>query len=205
VEITKYPAERAIKLANEGGADGEVARIDGIGNHYPNLIQVYPAVNYIEATVFTAGKDLVLEGWQSLQPFSIGYIRGIKFAETNTTGMDRYAVGDYPTLFRMLHHDRFDFAVSPRLNGEFNKRRMDMAGIVPLEPPIEQFDLYHYVHRNHAALVPKLEAVLQEMLDSGELTAIRERVVTEILRRADLGLPICDEDYLCFEPDTGAG
>ena len=43
VEIQKYPAERALRLADQGVADGEVQRIDGIDKRYTNLIKV-PAV-----------------------------------------------------------------------------------------------------------------------------------------------------------------
>lgn len=203
-EINKYPAERAIKLANEGFADGEVARIDGVGERYSNLIQLYPPINYLEATVFTAGSKLDIKGWQSLKPHSIGIIRGIKFAEENTAGMDRYVVGDYPTLFRMLQHGRFDFAVSSWLNGVYHVRHLAMGDVVALEPSVERFDMYHYLHRDHAALAPRLEAVFQEMQESGELSAIRERVIDVLLRRASLGLPVCDDDYQCFETDSEA-
>ena len=67
VEITKYPPERALKLANSGQADGDVQRIGGLSEHYPNLIQLKPATNYIEGSVFTAGKDISVDGWDSLR------------------------------------------------------------------------------------------------------------------------------------------
>ncbi len=34
---------------------------------------------------------------------------------------------------------------------------------------------------------------------NGELAVIRERVVREILRRADEGLDLCDGEFTCFE------
>lgn len=53
---------------------------------------------------------------------------------------------------------------------------------------------------NTAELAPKLEAVFHDMQAGGELTAIRHSVIAELLRRAEQGLPNCDEDYACFEP-----
>jgi len=198
VTITKYPAERALKLADGGRADGDVQRIDGLGKYYANLIQLHPALNYIEGSAFTAGKDIAIDGWDSLHPYRIGLIRGIKFAELNTVGMNRHFVGDYPALFKMLRGGRFELGVSPRLNGLYQLRRLHMEGISPLDPPVARFDLYHYIHRSRAELAPKLERVLRDMQTSGELTNLRQTVIAELLRRAEQGLPVCD-DYACFE------
>lgn len=205
VEITKYPPERALKLADSGRADGDVQRIDGLSEHYPNLIQLQPAINYIEGSVFTAGKDISVDGWDSLRPYRIGLIRGIKFAELNTKGMDRHLVGNYPALFTMLDKGRFDLIVSPRLNGSYQLKRLHIEGIDLIEPPVARFDLYHYIHSSRADLGPKLEAVFQEMQATGELESIRERVIAELMRRAAEGLPVCDDDYACFEPSGTEG
>jgi ABC-type amino acid transport substrate-binding protein len=205
VEITRYPPERALKLADSGQADGDVQRIDGLSKHYPNLIQLQPAINYIEGSVFTAGKDISVDGWDSLRPHRIGLIRGIKFAELNTEGMDRHFVGNYPALFTMLNKGRFDLIVSPRLNGSYQLKRLQIEGIGPVEPAVARFDLYHYIHTSRADLAPKLEAVFREMQATGELESIRERVIAELLRRAAEGLPVCDDDYACFEPSGTDG
>ena len=42
------------------------------------------------------------------------------------------------------------------------------------------------------------------MQETGELTAIRQRVIAELMRRAEKGLPICD-DYACFETPLDGG
>lgn len=67
VKIPKYPGERALRLANSGKVDGEVQRIKGIAASYHNLIQVYPAINFIEGTVFTRTQTFIVQGWNSLK------------------------------------------------------------------------------------------------------------------------------------------
>ncbi len=203
LEIARYPAERALRLADAGRADGDVQRIAGLASRYPNLLQLQPAINYVEGSAFAADKAIRIEGWESLRPYRIGFIRGIKFAELNTMGMDRHAVGDYQALFRMLVKGRFDLGVSPRLNGLYQLKRLGVEGVTPMDPPLARFDLYHYLHRSHAQLAPKLEAIFREMQVSGELTAIREAIVNELLGRADQGLPTCGGDYTCFESAGG--
>ncbi len=185
VVIRKYPAERAVRLANSGELDGAVQRIDGLSDRYPNLIQVRPAINFIEATVFTKAAAFPVEGWKSLGPYRIGLIRGIKFAERNTEGMKVAPAGDYDVLFRLLDRGRVDIALSPRVNGLNHIKRQGLEGIRPLEPSVAMVDLYHYLNRKHADLVPYISAMFSRMRASGELPKIRARVVDVLMKRAE--------------------
>ncbi len=199
VEIKKYPAERALRLADRGVADGEVQRIDGIAKTYTNLIKVTPPINFIEATVFSKSVRFRVDSWESLRPYRIGIIRGIKFAERHTAGMNSFTVKNYAILFHMLDNDRFDIVTSPRVNGLYNLKKLGIRGIDELRPSIMRFDLYHYLHRKHADLVPAVSTVFEEMRASGELERIRARVIAVLMRLAAQNLPLCDDDYACFD------
>ncbi len=203
VEIRKYPAVRALKLANSGKVDGEVQRIDGITKTYKNLIQVRPAISYLEGTAFARTTTFVVKGWESLRPYRIGYTRGIKFVERNVRNMDSKAVSDYKNLFQMLGKDRFNVIVSARINGLYQIQKLGIRGVRELTPAIMRFDLFHYLHKKHANLVPKISAVFAEMAASGELAAIRKHVIKVMLDRAKRKLPVCDKDYACFEKSAG--
>ncbi len=200
VVIKKYPAERAVRLANRGELDGEVQRVGGLSERYPHLIQVQPAINFIEATVFTKATKFPVQGWKSLSPYRIGLIRGIKFAEWNTQDMSVASVAAYDVLFRLLDRGRVDIAVSPRVNGWHHIKRMGLEGIQPLEPSVAVIDLYHYLNRKHADLVPFISAMFSRMRASGELPRIRARVIDVMMKRAEKNLGPCDDDYACFEP-----
>lgn len=203
VVIKKFPAERAVRLADRGDVDGEVQRIAGLSELYPDLIQVRPAINFIEATVFTKATYFAVQGWESLSPHRIGLIRGIKFAERNTEGMSVAKTGDYEVLFRLLDRGRVDIALSPRVNGLYHIKRTGIDGVQPLKPSVAMVDLYHYLHRKHADLVPYISAMFSRMRASGELPRIRARVVDVIMKRAEQNLGPCDDDYACFEPQPG--
>ncbi len=199
IVIKKYPGERAIRMANLGKVDGEVQRIDGINANYPNLIQIQPPINYIEGVVFSKSVTFKVDGWESLRPYRIGIIRGIKFAEANTVGMKVSSVSDYAALFNMLDKNRFDIIVSPRLNGEYQIKQLGVKGLRELSPSIMRFDLFHYLNKKDKDLVPAISKILRSMKESGELESIRRRVISVLLDRAEKKLPICDKDYACFE------
>ena len=203
-EIEKFPAERALRLANAGKVDGDVQRIDGLSRKYPNLLQITPAINFIEGAAFSAEKKFAVSGWTSLKPYRIGIIRGIKFAEAGTTGMNRYTAGDYGELFRMLARGRVDVVIAPSLNGHYQIEWMRLKEIEELEPPLKRFPLFHYLHRKHEVLANRLGEMFMQMRDTGELGKIRTGVVSILLKRAMLRLPLCDDDYRCFEPALGS-
>ena len=198
LEIRRNPAERALRLANSGKVAGDVQRIDNLTPKYPNLIQLRPAINYIEATAFTRDKAISVAGWQGLTAYRIGLIRGIKFAERNTQGMQTYAAKNYIGLFRMLRAKRVDVVISPSLNGGYQLAMLGVQGVLELTPPLQRFDLFHYLHKEHADLVPKLRAIFGEMDERGHLARIRDHVISVLLSRARDKLGVC-EDYACLE------
>ncbi len=134
-----------LRLADQSVADGEVQRFDGVEKLYSNLIKVEPPITFIEATVFTKLTRFEVAGWESLKPYTIGIIRGIKFAERHTKRMNAVAVKDY------------------------------------------------------VALAPRISAVFEEMRASGELARLRDHVIVVLLNLAEKGMPLCDDDYACFE------
>jgi polar amino acid transport system substrate-binding protein len=199
VEIRRYPAARALSMSNIGEVDGEAMRINGLTDKYPNLIQIYPSICYLDGTAFSMGKTLDVPGWEGLRPYKIGHVLGIKFAETHVQMMQTQVVNNYISLMSILQIGRIDFALAPRIVGKI--AAID-AGVpaIDLNPSIEIFKLYHYLHRKHAALVPKISAVLQEMDNNGSLKKINDHVLATILERAKKHLPIfCNDEMTCYE------
>lgn len=200
VIYNKRIAKRALDAANAGTMDGDAQRIDGLSEKFPNLIQVYPAINFILGTSFASSSDIQISGWESLADYRVGIIRGIKFAERGTEGMSTTKVSDYRTLFELVSSNRIDVAISPSLNGRYQLLIEGIEGVEEVQPPLERFDLYLYLHNKHADLVTKISDQLQSMADTGRLEAIRNHVVQVTLDRAAKGLPLCDRDYACYEP-----
>ncbi len=195
--VRRLPAARALAAANAGQFDGEVQRIDGLSRAFPNLVQVRIPTNYIDAVVFTARDNSDVARWQDLSAHRVGIIRGIKFAEQRTEGMNRLVVSDYKNLFVMLSRDRIDYAVSPLIVAEYHIRQNSIRGVRASLPPLERFELFHYLHKRHIALVPQIEAELARMQQRGQIAALRNLVFKEMLARASRGLAPCD-DVACY-------
>jgi len=197
--IRKVPADLAVQLTSTGQLDGEVQRIDAFKNEYSTLIQIRPAINFLEAAVFSGSIDFEVKGWESLRSHSIGVVRGIRFSMNNTAGMRRYVASDYEELFKMLDLGRLDVGVVPRINGLWQLAWMGSPRLRELQPPVARFDLFHYLHEKHRSWAPILAAELTAMQREGRLAAIREHVHKVLINLARARQEICAEDYRCFE------
>jgi ABC-type amino acid transport substrate-binding protein len=198
VTIRKVKPERALRLANAGQVDGDVQRIAGLEAHYTNLVAVRPRVNFIDFAAFVVDQPFTVEGWRSLEGRSVGYVRGIKIAEQHVGGMDAAAAGSYESMFRMLAGGRFAVAIAPQANGAYHASRLGLTDVVGLSPALERIDLFHYLHRSHDSLIPRIGHELEIMRESGELALIREQVIRVIMAGAVRGESPCDSDYSCF-------
>ena len=170
--ITYLPAQRALIESNEGIVDGEVHRILGIEKKYPNLIRIPVSIWHMKGVVFTKNVTFEVKGWQSLEPYRIGTLRGVKFVENNTQGMNRLRVRDYTQLFLMLADNRLDIVVLAQLSGLKALKATKAEGIRILSPPLTVLKLYHYLHRKNLHLIPEITKALKEMEQQGKIRAI---------------------------------
>lgn len=196
----KRRAARALKAANTGEVDGDVQRIDGLSGLFPNLVQLRPAINYIDGAAFSKQDDLDIENWEDLRSFSVGIIRGIKFAEKGTEGMNTLKVSSYRDLFELLNEKRVDVAIAPSLNGRYQLHANNFRDVNELSPPLQRFDLFLYLHKRHSKLIPAIEAEFQKLYDSGDLLRLRNHIASKMLEDIKNRQEVCDEDYTCFDP-----
>ncbi|MDM8550411.1 transporter substrate-binding domain-containing protein [Desulfobacterales bacterium HSG2] len=166
-------------MANNGEFDGEGIRIREVQDIYPNLRRVPVVVLAMEAVVFT--KDVIFEvrGWESLKPYTIGILRGSKFVELGTRGLKVEQVTSYRQVLLKLNSGRTDVAVMARTNGMLEIGKLNMKGIRVLEPPLIRVNLYHYLHKKHERLIPKITQALREMVEKERPKEIWEQVIAE--------------------------
>lgn len=161
--LHKLPGERSLLMANEGRVDGELYRKLGMERQYPNLVIVpVPLLTY-EIVIFTRGTDFVVNGWESLRPFTIGYVHGIKIVRENTVGMKTEAVATIIQAMQKLAMGRTDLVVGNRISGLAAIEALKLDDVRVLAPALASFPVFHYVNKKHAELVPQLQAALLAM------------------------------------------
>ncbi|WP_196138612.1 ABC transporter substrate-binding protein [Aliikangiella sp. G2MR2-5] len=184
MKVIELPAKRLLIQANSGSIDGDLHRVDGISKDYPNLLKVPVIVNYANAVVFTKNYDFEVDGWQSLKKYRVGTLKGYKFAEKGTKSIPKVVrAAHFEQLINMLKLDRIDIAIGLELFQHSYSETIKKAGLKVLYPPIMKVEVFHYINKEHADLVPLLTRQLQQMASKGELEKIRTDYITRIIEQ----------------------
>jgi len=167
LRLVKLPAERGLINANAGTEDGDLTRIAGLDTLYPNLVQVPEKLIDWEFVAF--GKSPTLPAKMDvLRNQPIGHIRGWKIYENMLAGSATVVESDdAEQLFRQLQLNRIDVALYERWLGVGLLRRQGIKGVYPLEPTLAKREMYIYLHKRHAALVPKIAEAMRAIKAEG--------------------------------------
>jgi polar amino acid transport system substrate-binding protein len=184
--IRLYPAERALVEANNGSADASLHRSERVEEKFPHLVRIPVPINMVDVVTVVRRPDLQLRSWASLKPYRLGVVRGIVLYERRTARMHVTKVQYDEELLAMLANDRIDAAVFDRSDALRFLNRPAYRGLRISEPSLEQRPLYHYVNREHAALIPRLQKALEQMQREGRIKAIRDEVIAILKRGGEL-------------------
>lgn len=169
VTIQEMPAKRALVLSNTGETDGEVYRISNIHKKWTNLIMIPIVIYYNKIVVITKNEDFSIEGWESIRPYKIGIVRGVLLYEENTKGMKVRALTHTEQVYRSLNYDRVDIVVDSLTTALKSISKFELSNLRIMEPHIDKFAVYHYLHKRHKDLLPRITQILRKMEDTGEI------------------------------------
>lgn len=168
-------AGRAIRLAGQGVDDGLTARVAGLEKEYPDLIRVPEKVFDNDFVAASLGPGFATTDWDTLKPHHVGYILGWVVFENNLPPVRELTLAkDSTQLLSLLKSGRIEVLLHERWQALWHARQMGMT-IRILEPPLASVPMFMYLHRRHAALVPRIAAELAAMKADGSYRAIAER------------------------------
>lgn len=167
--VREVSPERSAVLANNGKTDGDVGRSSGLEKNYPNLVRVPEPIYQYAPTAFAYKQFDVSGSWGSLRPHTVCIRRGLRQTDQRTRDLQRQVLADEATMLRMLAAGGCDVAIMERNNALAKAAMTADPPLQRLLPPMEVMPLYIYLHKRHAALVPKLAAALKQMRADGTL------------------------------------
>lgn len=179
LKLVRLPAERALMNASSGIDDGDLTRIAGLDAQYPNLLRVPEKLLDWDFNAFA--RDRTIPGqWEAIRQRSVGFIRGWKIYERGMAGAQQVLTAENPEqLFGMLQLDHVEVVLYERWMGQNLIARSGMQGIYPLDPPLVHKEMFIYLNKRHAALVPKLANALRAIKAEGLYDRLyREKVLS---------------------------
>ena len=168
VELIRLPAERALQMADDGYSDGEIPRIGGLSEQYPNLIAVSePVIDYnFVAFVRTPANERM--SWQRLAGEDVGIIIGWKIYEEQVPASAKVTRVVAPAqLMNLLSAGRINFALYERYAGYHLLKEHQHNNIAECFPPLAVRRMFLYLHKKHAALIKPLAIALRQMKKDG--------------------------------------
>jgi ABC-type amino acid transport substrate-binding protein len=134
----------------------------------------------VPVMVFTIDKvdeNFIVEGWESLRDYKIAILRGINHftQKEEKLGLQVSKVPTTQSAFGMLIAGRVDVVVMVGFNGqaamnELNQRYNGNKSWTPIKmlpTPVSRINIYQYLYKKYAVLVPQLEKVLCKMVEDG--------------------------------------
>jgi polar amino acid transport system substrate-binding protein len=182
IEVRQFPGERAIHWADKGIFDGELARLMVVQEMYKNLRLVPTPIHEIKEVVFTKDADFTPRGWESLKPFSTVSLIGYKYTEKKLKEhkISYHMVPKFEQILRTVNAGRYDIGLLIMLDGLKTIKDKGIKGLRVLEPPLEIFPTYHFLHKKNEALIPKVNKTLKELKKEGFIKKIEAQVLLEL-------------------------
>jgi len=184
-EVLIYPTatERGMLNANAGVDDGLALRVAGLEQQYPNLIRVPEPIAVNDFVAISTRHQFATIGWDSLQPYVVGYIIGWKVFEQNVPpGRQLTRVRDADQLFTLLQRDRADVVLYERWQGLARTRALGLQ-VQVMEPPLVRTPMYLYLNKKHAALVPRVAQALAKLKRDGSYARIHDATLGKYAAR----------------------
>lgn len=183
MQMAHYTLARRAALVDEGVADGETSRVYSYGNNKPNLIRVEESLIDLGFSLYTANPSVRLNRLEDLRAtnYLVEYRRGILICEN---AMKEVApaerISDVPTHqqgLKKLIAGRTDLYCDIDVNvlqelqtPEFKDAANNVRKVISVGKAVPT---YPFINKKHAALAPRLAAVLKQMKAEGLIEAYR--------------------------------
>ena len=179
------PLRRRLLLADNGALDGDIARVASVQQEAPQLLRVNVPVYQFTLKAYRLGRP-DLDCPASIRTAELGYagtaiLRGHRAAEQALPAAAQVPVNSYDEAARQLQRGKVAYVLAPPLSFEGALRRARVTGFCAMATDTETHALFHMLHRRHAVLAARLEQVLGQMQQSGEMSAIIANAEKQLL------------------------
>jgi polar amino acid transport system substrate-binding protein len=182
ISVISMPNDRALQFANDGEVDGALYRVRNINSIFKNLVIVPVPLMMIEYSVFSTKYFVAINSWSDLSPYKIGYLRGIINIEENTLSMALEAAPTLQSVFKKMLLGRSDVVVCEKITGLSIIKELNLTNVKMLKTALPTFPIFHFVHKSHTDIVPRLTAVLNTMRQDRLLESIRSTAFEKLIQ-----------------------
>ncbi len=172
LHIIDFNHQSSLAAANEGILDGQLGRIADVTQGYPNLLKVdFPLFNFnlllLKNCQTCRYSDLKSLAIQSSYPAAQSFLDKHPFHGDVITVRNITAQLNLLTQKRVEGTLLLDFLLSTK-HPNFDQSPFHKEILMPMQS-------FHFVHKRHAALIPKLTAALKKLDEQGTVRFLKNK------------------------------
>jgi len=181
-KVIRLPSARSIINANEGIDDGVIARTKGMDEKYANIIRIPVPVVTFKFVAYSLDHKIPVNGWDSFEPYSIGYIRGWHIYEKNVHKYKSLTiVNNAEQLFRLLMNGRSELILFEYYRGNWWNKHLNANAHIIGSPVAEQ-EMFMYINKKHKDLVPEITRSFEGIWKDGTYEKIKSETLEPLLK-----------------------
>jgi len=181
-KVIRLPSSRSVINANQGIDAGVIARTKGFEKKYKNLIRVPGSIVSFKFVAYSLDKKIDVTDWDSFKPYSVGMIRGWRIYEKNVVNAKKITMVTGPEqLFKLLMNGRSDLILFEYYRGSWWNKHLNAKAHL-IGSPIAEKEMFLYMNKKHAALIPQLAKALEDMKKDGTYQRIKDQTLTRFLK-----------------------
>lgn len=167
VAVVQQPERRSLDMTNSGENDGDGPRVPGLEQRYTNLVRTREPLLIGRFTAFTRKGDRIT-CWEDLAEKHVTLPKGWTLPRRSVP--ESTVVKEVPATHHgmaMLAVGRVDAALTILKLGQYEIRQNGLVTIDPNPPILIEQDLYLYLHKRHADLIPAIDEAIRSMRADG--------------------------------------
>ena len=170
VTYQSAPAKRSLLMSSRGELDGETARTWELGITHPTLLRVPTPLFKFEGVAYRLNGPPINKVEQLEPNLRVGIQRGVTWAE-NIVALRKgvVRVDSVTELAQKILNKSIDVALYTGIGFQEEIERYEQNERIVKGQPLFDKALYHYLHKKNESLVDPVNAVLSEMMKTGEL------------------------------------
>ncbi|MBO6826754.1 MAG: transporter substrate-binding domain-containing protein [Sneathiella sp.] len=169
VEFRYAPMLRNYQLVQQGQQDAGFVRTLEALEQSTSLVPVPYPLFHIRYYAMYLRDGITVKTLDDLKNYNTGVPRGhlalMKLAREK--GIKLNEVKDLANAFRMMKENRLDLVFMNRTLADEIVTKLDLEDTLKISEPVHEVVTYHFVHKRHRTLAPKLARIFQEMHDDG--------------------------------------
>jgi hypothetical protein len=181
MEIVHLPAKRASFETATGSRDGEIMRIESYGADKTGLYRIPYPLGWVKTRLYVNNDHRDIE-LSDLNRYQLATVKGVRHSNEYAMGYPSvYQFNDVALLMKQLDRGKVDVAIVSQINADYEIAQHPRLNIAPLGDAVKVQGSYHYINQKHTATIDRVEYVMREMTESGELQTLWQQYVSELL------------------------